>query len=210
MGQRISYYKNDFSKNLKTLILENFSLYRSWYLEMNRDSMEEFDELFGNEELRVYFRQHTDIGDDFQALDRMLIDELTAEFICSYCFLRDYNSYFLQFFGPNVGKINYDSSTEMVIATKDETFIQLWNYLIKGRSLWDGRADFKSYTNEEKIGFLNRSELGQLKQKIETYFGTLEDIRQKASQSSGFGYVLSALSELDEYNVEIITVIDNG
>jgi hypothetical protein len=196
--------------------------------------MEEFNEPFGNKELKYYFKLSTDFKSDFDNLDNILIDELTSEFIGSYCDLVGQNSNLLEFFGPTMNKWRYEQSSRMVLATKDVEFIRLWNYIIKGRSLKNG-AEFNSYTNDYRTGFLTANEYISLKDKIENYFGDVEMIKKKYwtnkeknesenaivnsknnsyflstynPKSSGLEYVLTAISELGYNNKEMVIGIE--
>ena len=234
MGQRISYFKNNLNKGLKELIFENFSSFRQWYLETDNSSIEEFNEPLGNEKLKLYFKQKTDFKTDFDKLDKNLIDELTSEFIGSYCDLTNRNSNLLELFGPTMNKWRYNQSNEMVSATKDEDFIRLWSFAINGRSLKDN-YDSNSFTNDYKIGFLDRQEYLLLKSKIEYYFGDTETIKKKYwtnsekkqideairnsndgsyslsghnPKTSGLEYMMEALNELTDKNNELITGIE--
>jgi hypothetical protein len=78
MGQRISYFKNNFDKGLKDLLFENYIKFRQWYLDYDKYSMDEFNEPYGNEKLIAYFNQNMDLQTDFGNLDKNFIDELTA------------------------------------------------------------------------------------------------------------------------------------
>lgn len=237
MGIRISYYKNDFGKGLKDLIFENFTEFRRWYLNEDKFSTEEFSEPFGSEELKAYFRKETDLVSDFPKLDKQFIDELTSEFIGNYCDLTDQGGKILNFFGPTMSVWRYKESTKMILETKDKAFFNLWSFIvIRGRSLSDN-LEFSNYGKEFKIGFLSRPEFEELKSKIEHYFGDLKTIKDKfwTSQekmklekaienstngsyslsehnpkSSGLEYVLMAINELNDKNVEIITDIEQG
>ena len=140
----------------------------------------------------------------------------------------------LEFYGSCNNKLEYDKSTEMVLQTSDKDFIKLWNFLIQGRYLKD-IEEFDSFTNDYKIGFINRQEYLLLKSKIEFHFGNKETIRQKywsnseklqlenaiknstngsyslighKPKSSGLEYVLDALNKLTEKNKELITAIE--
>ena len=84
MGQRLSYFKNNFDKGLKDLIVENFVAFRQWYLDYDKSSMVEFNEPFGSEKLKAYFRKENDFKSKFDKLDKKLIDEVTSEFIGTY------------------------------------------------------------------------------------------------------------------------------
>lgn len=211
MGIRISYFKNNFKKGLKEVIIENFTAFQEWYLNRHNESMEEFGEPFGTEELKAYFAQNPNFEKDFDTLEKMLLDEITSEFIGNYCDLWDRDSLMLEFFGPSIYKRWYEASTEIVIATQDQEFIKLWNYLIKGRSLRDN-APFDDYNKEDNIGFLDLSEIAVLKEKIGFHFGDKDAVRKYGAEddkSTGLICVLNALEELDDRNVEIITMIAN-
>jgi hypothetical protein len=206
MGQRISYFKNNFNKGLKELLFDNYSKFRQWYLDFDESSVEEFDEPFGNEKLKEYFKQERNFQEDFEKLDKIFIDELTSEFIGTYFDLTHQNNDILEFFGPTMSVWRYDESNKMVLATQDKDFIELWSYILKGRSLKDNLT-FDSLTNEYKIGFINRQEYLLLKSKIEFHFGDIKTV-QHNQKYSGLAYVLEALNELTDKNKELVTGIE--
>lgn len=200
MGQRISYFKNNFNKGLIDLIFEKFSSFRQWYLNEDKALIDEFNEPVGDENLKNYLNQNTDFKTDFNNLDKKLIDELTSDFICSYWEFTDPDNYLLEYFGPTVGKSRYDQGTEMVLATKDTDFVRLWNYIVKGRSLKDD-GNFDSYTNEYKTGFLTYIEQALLREKIKAHFGPDPKI-------SGLDYVLEVLVQIKDRKSELIIAIE--
>jgi hypothetical protein len=213
MGQRISYFKNNFDKGLKDLISENFAPFREWYLDYDKSSMEEFNEPYGSEELKTYFRKETEFAADFDKLDKQLVDEITAEFVGQSYYLKNGDGRILDYFGPAMSNWRYDESSEMVSKTKDKDFIRLWNYIIKGRSLKND-AEFNSYTNDYQVGFLYRQEIEQLKSKIEHYFGDIENKKnnfwwnKEKPQLEGFEYIMEAVKKLTDNNKELITGIE--
>ena len=230
MGQRINYFKNNFHIGLKEIIFENFTSFRKWYLDTDKSSIEEFDEPFGNENLKNYLKQNTDFKTDFKHLDKNLIDELTSDFIGSYYDSTYPNNDLLEFFGPTMNVSRYTESDEMVLETKNKEFIKIWRYLTKGRSLKDNQ-EFESISNEYKIGFLTIKEVELLKNNILNYFGNIETMKSRYwttnekrelekskngpyslsghnPKSSGLEYVLTAINELKEYNKELITGIE--
>jgi hypothetical protein len=233
MGQRISYYRSILRKTLKETIFENFSTFRQWYLDADESSILEFNETFGNEELKSYLTQNDDFEYNFHKLDKKLIDELTSEFV-NYCDLTNNENEILELLGPTMGKWRYDKSTDMVLKTDDHDFIQLWDFIMNGRSL-TGNVNFESFTNDEKIGFLAHDEYTILKTKIEVHFGNIDQIKEKYwtdrekadlleaianskngsyllqghnPKSSGLEYVLQALNEILTFKDELITVIE--
>ena len=234
MGQRISYFKNNFDKGFKDLLFDNFSKFAQWYLDTDKSSREEFNEPFGIEELINYFKKELDFKSEFDRLDKHFIDELSSEFIGSYCDFTDRESNILEFFGPTMRVWRYHESSKMVSTTNDRDFTELWTYLTKGRSLKDN-LHFDSFTNKYKIGFLNKQECMLLQSKIEFHFGDAETIRKKYwtnkekaqlekavanskdgsyslsghnPKSSGLEYILDALYELTDKNKELITGIE--
>ena len=102
-----------------------------------------------------------------------------------------------------------------MLKTNDKELIRLWNFIIKGRSLSD-YADFDSFTNELKIGFLSFGEHRILKTKIEAYFGNVEVIKRRRlavdEQSEeieiGLECVLQVLDEITLAENELITSIE--
>lgn len=211
MGQRISYFKNNYNKKLKDLLFENFDQFSQWYLATDKSSIEEFNEPFGIDIILKYLNQNPDFKSDFNHLEGNFIDEITSEFIGSYFDLTHRENNILEFFGPTMSTWRYYESDKIVQATKDKDFIRLWNFLIKGRSLKDN-SDFKSITDDYKIGFLNREEISILQLKIEFHFGINHSSLTKSffqsEQKAGLGYFLEAISELTDYNAEIITGIE--
>jgi hypothetical protein len=234
MGQRISFFMNNYRKQLKDLVFENFFAFRIWYFEYYNEANYEPNENFGNEELKNYLIQGTDFKVDYNSLDRQLIDELIAEFIVGYCDTTDREGKILEFLGAPINKWRYEGSTEMVLQTTDKDFITLWNFIIFGRSLKDN-VEFNSYSNDFKIGFLTFDEHRILKLKIEFHFGNIEQIRQtywtdqeklkeqnaiKNSKnrtyslvehnpkSSGLEYVLQVLNQISNNKNELITAIE--
>lgn len=230
MGQRISFLRNNEHKGFKDLLFEHFTPFREWYLEMDRSSQEEFNETFGEESIKNYLASTPDFKNDFDQLDKRLIDEITSAFIGYYCDIAAEAQDLLELFGPTMKVHSYASSTEMILAANDREFIQLWNYLINdGRSLKDLQV-FDSYTNEFRIGFLTDDECRRLKEKIEHYFGDFQTIQEKYwtplekrqwnartsgtslsgynPQSSGLEFFLHALEEMTSNNIELITVIE--
>lgn len=230
MGIRIHFYKNNFSTGLKNLILENYSDYAEWYLNKNKSSVEEFNEIYGTKELIDFFSKNRSIENDLSLIDKKLVDEMTAEFVLEYS---EFNGC-LDFFGPSMGKWRYQESTNLVLKTKNEEFIKLWKYLTQGRSLINS-GKFDSYTNDYKIGYLSLKEHQILKEMIGEYFGDLNDMREKywtnsekrkleiAQQNprngvyslsdhnpitSGLEFVVLALNEMKTIEAELITGIE--
>jgi hypothetical protein len=234
MGQYISFYKNRSGKPLKELIFERYAEFRVWYLQRNQDSIAEFYETYGSEELLAYFEQNSDFENDFETLDDRLINELLVEFVWEYGGYQAPGEYFFQPFGSNVGTWRYVESTEMVFESDNSELIQLWTYLVLGRTLKDS-TDFNSFDGEDKIkvGFLTVEEQNRLRELISHHFGdvhaatdnywstTAVEEYKKAGEgpfqgrlttynppTAGLSYVLSALEDIKDDQAELVTTIE--
>lgn len=208
MGQRISYFRSKSGKTLIELIIEHFEAFRKWYLATD----DEFNGFFGSKELRIYLRLKPDFPTEFEKIDKHLIDELTSEFIGNYCDWRLKDGAVLELFGPLMSRWRYNDSTTLVANSGNQEFLTLWNYLMEGRSL-KNKAEFDSYTNEYRVGFLSHEERGKLKKYIETFFAKdfkLDtNILSKSNLDiSGLEFVLDALNEVNDFDGEIITGIE--
>ena len=204
MGLRITYYRNNDGKTLKDLIIQNYVQFREWYLQQEKISKEEFNELFGNEQIKHYLHNNEYVMGDFEPIDKRLIDELTSEFLATYLDLANRPDSLVELVGPCMNKFHYPQSNHLVSATNDHEFIGLWNYIINGRSLKDG-SFFNSYTNDNKIGYLSISETKLLKDKIEKYVWNADILSEK---HWGLELVLEAINCVDEKNAELIIGID--
>lgn len=235
MGQRISFYRNNSNVDFKELLLENYAMFRQWYLDTATSSLKEYNEPSGSEELRQFLLQNNTLRLGSGAPDKRILDELTSEFVGSYCDLTDGKGEILELFGPCLNKWRYEGSTSLVLQTKDRMLIGLWNWLVvRGRSLRDN-GTFEGLTDDLTIGFLACDERRTLQNRIEIYFGTTEHMREKywtnsekkALQeamahskdgsyslsghnpvSSGLEYVLTALTDMADCTNEIITAIE--
>jgi hypothetical protein len=236
MGQRIGFYKNNFGKGLKDLLFENYENFRKWYLETQKSSLIEFNEPFGNENLKLFFKENLCLTKDFSSIkvDEVLFNELVSEFIVTYCGWTDTKNNILELCGSQMYTSSYFQSSRLVQNTKDREFIQLWNYIIQGRSLITNNQ-FVEDLYEIKIGYLTFEEQKILKQKIEDYFGKIENIkkkywtfwekikekkaREKSKDGSyslsghkpkiaGLEYVLHVLEEVENNKNELISEIE--
>ncbi len=211
MGQRITFYRNNYGRTLKELLFDNYSVFRSWYLQQDRASMEEYNEHIGSEEVSMYLEKEADLAASFQSLDKKLIDQLTEEFIFIYCDWTSGENDIIKSLDPCMSKWRYGASNQLVASTGNTEFIRLWGYLVNGRSVKD-LGHFESYTNDGKIGFLSKEEVHALKGHIEQGFGTLEMMMKKNwpenPATEGLEYVLQAIGEMNKENKELITAIE--
>ena len=170
MGQNILYFHtgNNEQQSLKALLIEHFATFRQWTLRSEEPFVD-------SEVLMHYLEQHTYLPEDFEHLDKELLDALVAEFIM-YCESFTHTQHLLELLDPFVKKRYYESSTQMVLATHDDLFIRLWSYIVQGRSFKDDQA----FDGDYKVGFLTQTQCQLLREKIETYFGNRQTIRNQA------------------------------
>jgi hypothetical protein len=202
MGQRITYSINRSGKTLKQLLYAEFKGFRSWLLEMEASSRAAFKEAFVETPLLVYCKEGTELKADFDKLEPRLVNELLAMFISNYAWWKGEEDRTFVPVGPCMYKTSYEDSETLVLATKDEILIRLWNMLLKGRSL-QGHAVFQTYAEDYTIGFLSPDEQQVLKKRIGYHFGTPIN---GAPEYSGLSYVLHALPETQ--SMELISEIE--
>ncbi len=217
MGRRINFYKNCTGKPIKELVFEHYADFRVWYLQRNQKSILEFDETWGSEELLAYFAQNTDFLNDFYTLDNRLLNELLVEFIWDYGGLSAPGASFFEGCGPDFNKWRYMESTDMVYETKDSEFIQLWSFLILGRTLKDSTKVDK-YNGEETVGFLTGEEQKRLRELIFHHFGDVNDPANKYLSdpklgladppTQGLRIVIYILEGISAEQVDLMTMID--
>jgi hypothetical protein len=202
MGQRISFYKNNSEYSIKELLIENYSVFKDWYLNVYLS-----DEEKNNYILYKYLIKNINLKDNFKNLKHKLINEILADFVGCYCNTTEIinkQDRYLELILPFVNKWNYNDSTKEVYKIKDKQFINLWNIIINGRSLKDDKK-FESYTNEFKVGYLSRNEYDILKEKIEHNFKNIE-INNK--ETFGISCALQAINEMGNYNKEMVITIE--
>ncbi len=226
MGTRLAYYyiEQPTGKSLRDIIVENFTPFSAWYLNMCKDVFQEYNEVYNPQYLKECFERSLHQSTTFDQLDQRFIDQYTREFLIADDYLSEIGIS-LKMFGPCVNTGNYVESIALVENTGNEDFLALWTYLTSGRSLKND-APFLEEDYEIRVGFLNRDEHKKLKYYLENYIGRdIQAIRDKywtseekmiwqqggsagSSIASGAELVLKALNELNEKDVEVITLID--
>ena len=233
MAARISYYINNDGKNLKDILLLQYTAFKSWYLEMEESSRREFSESFGNESLLNFFRQ-AHANNPFEEPDNSIMDILVSEFVSTYCLMSESGRTLLQNIGPSLNKDRYVDSSKIVHKTKDHPFILLWDYLVVGRSV-SGTDLLATHGDDCRIGFLHNLEQIQLRAAIIRHFGSPDQIKEKYwsrsekknferailqsengayslsghnPKSSGLEWVLEVLEEIKDRKSDLITLIE--
>ncbi len=232
MGNYIGFHKNCSGKPLKELVFEYYDDFRTWYLQRNQESMDDFYEGEGSKELLAYFEQDTDFVNEFDTLDDRLINELSSEFVYIFINFNFTTTILFEQFGTNEKTGGYMESTEMVYHTKDPKFIELWTYLIQGRTLKKSLY-FNTYNQIDRVGFLTVEEQSRLRELIVQYFGDVhartdeywsttaveeyKKISEGQSQgrltaphppTAGLSAVLGALDDIKDEKVELVTTIE--
>lgn len=202
MGQRITYSINRSGKTLKQLLSDEFECFRLWLQEMEAGSRNEFNEAFVETPILDYCKSGSDLVTDFDKLEPRLVNGLLVLFICNYSWWKGVEDRTFTPVGPWMYKRSYEHSEALVLATKDETLIRLWNMLLKGRSI-QGDPVFQTYSEDYTIGFLTPDEQQVLKNRIGFHFGMQINA---APEYSGLAYVLYALSETQ--GMELISEIE--
>lgn len=201
MGKRINFLKNNTNSTVFELIIEHYVDFKNWYLTEEKIRFEKYNEDFGNENLKQFFKENRNLN--LVTLKNCeLLDSLMAEFVIESW---DKGNVFFEFFAPNMYRSHYDNSYEMIKSVKDQEFSTLWTFITLGR-------DFASLSYRQtvfddlSVGFLERDEYLLLQQKIEHYFGNILTLRKR--NYVGLECMLQAILDLTENNRQIISIIE--
>ena len=84
MGQRTVYYQSRTGQSLSNHLLLDYSDFRQWLLTENRNAIQEFNETLISDRLERFLIEHDSIK-DFQIDRQEITDELTSEYLLTYC-----------------------------------------------------------------------------------------------------------------------------
>lgn len=201
MGKRINFLKNNTNSTVFELIIEHYVDFKNWYLIEEKTRFEKYNEDFGNENLKQFFKKNSNL--DLVTLKNCeWLDSLMAEFVIESW---DKGDEFFEFFAPNMYRSHYDNSYEMIQSVKDQELSTLWTYITVGR-------DFSNYHYRQtffddlSVGFLERDEYLLLQQKIEHHFGDISTLRKL--NHIGLECMLQTISELTQHNRQLISIIE--
>jgi hypothetical protein len=198
MGKRTVYYKPTNGKTLRENFETDYNQFRDWILETNNQSITEYNERFINVELEKQLRGNS--VDKFEDWSQVTIDSLIFEYLLTYC---DYGPGQDRFniIGPMMLTRNYEKSNVFINGSSDEDLKAIWNYLIYGRSIKNGR-NFTSHDNDNQvIGFWDAEERIFL-------HNQLSKIDIKTNDSEGVEYVLSVIDEMKDDKSDLIIYVE--
>ncbi|MDR1157393.1 MAG: hypothetical protein LBK75_03680 [Oscillospiraceae bacterium] len=154
--------------------------------------------------LYKHLTKSIDLKDGFEELSDELLNEITAEFIGAYCDSAGNKE--IELLKPFMNKWRYNESTKLILKTNDVDMIRLWEIIINGRSIKDGKR-FKSFTNDYKVGYLSGSEYKKLNEKLKNHFGDI-NMDTLNEQNEGMAYVSQAINEMEKHGGEMIIGIE--
>lgn len=201
MGKRINFLKNNTNSTVLELIIEHYADFRNWYLTEEKTRFEKYNEDFGNENLKQFFKRNGNL--DLVTLKNCeWLDSLMAEFVIESW---DKGDDFFEFFAPNMYRSHYDNSYDMIQSVKDQELSTLWTYITVGRD-FNNYGYRQTFFDNLSIGFLERDEYLLLQQKIEHHFGNISTLRKL--NHIGLECMLQTISELTQYNRQLISIIE--
>ncbi len=132
MGKRIAFYEMKNGQSLKETFVENYSSFKDWTLNQNKDSIEKYDEQIISYGIEKFLESNNEL--DLLKPEQKLLDELLTEFLLVYC---DYGkgSGLVKLIGPLISTYNYEKSFKIIARQKNKTLSDIWNILKVGRSL---------------------------------------------------------------------------
>jgi hypothetical protein len=202
MGLRIAYYLNNSGKNLIDLIVEDYSLFRANFLKLNSQSIQNYQDVMGNENLIRFLEQNNELNDLSKISDQIVNEIVQEYFVSSIDNLIKFTSTF-DLIGPCLNKINYTGSSLLINQTNNNRLITLWNHLILGRSIKEG-ATTTSFSNDISLGFLSVEEQYELVLLLEANF----NINKSGLDFTGINAVREVLNEMNAHSTELISTVD--
>ena len=198
MGQRTVYYQSRTGQSLSNHLLLDYSDFRQWLLTENRNAIQEFNETLISDRLERFLIEHDSIK-DFQIDRQEITDELTSEYLLTYCDYGPGKDKF-EIVGPMMETWRYKQFKKQVLKTDDSELKDICSILDKGKSLMNDNP-FISSDDENKVGFWTIKEQRRLKKK-------LNDSINLFDKTEGFDYLISVLEEIKDKNQELIIDIE--
>jgi hypothetical protein len=132
MGVRVQFWETP-EDDIKEAIINDFEKFKTWYLSIATEYPDEV-----NYDLLELIERTTNPDKLFEEADRKLIDEFVGIYIGDFC---DH--------GPGKKKTvkgstclnvrNYESDFKVIQKTCDTKVVELWNYILRGKSIVESR-----------------------------------------------------------------------
>ena len=198
MGQRTVYYQSLTGQSLSNHLLMDYSDFRKWLLTENRNSIQEFNERLISNSLEGFLNEYDSLK-DFQNIQQGIIDELTFEYLLTFC---DYGPGKTKFeiVGPMMGTWRYEEFKKQIAKTDDLELKAICSILDNGKSLMNDNPFIPSEDNI-KVGFWTIDEQRILEKK-------LKESKNHFERTEGFEYLISVLEETKDKNQELIIDIE--
>ncbi|GHT87310.1 hypothetical protein FACS1894137_14400 [Spirochaetia bacterium] len=162
MGRRTYFYENITGKSCKDLLLENYSAFSQWFLK-------EYGASSDKQKLTGFLHTDTSGALSFDKPYRAIIDEMLPFFITCFSETKNSEHYFFKDIPISVSSRYYEDDSGVILGTGDTVFIDLWDILLRGRSLLTGDWIMSI---DGCAGYMTAGEQQLLKEKIRIYFGT--------------------------------------
>jgi hypothetical protein len=187
MGQVITFCTTKDEKSLGNFFEANYNDFRKWcidkgdYVELL--SVDSQDFLIENEILPVS-----------SELSRDILDDLVSHYLSIYCGI--VNTDLLEIRNPIMKRNHYEEAEIEIEQKCSKKALELWNYLLKGRTLLDGSEIAVSNTSA-RVGYWTVYEQNYLLAELKKIFG-------KVSTINGIRFVQQVLEELVPDKTELI------
>ncbi|HLP11364.1 MAG TPA: hypothetical protein VK177_05470 [Flavobacteriales bacterium] len=187
MSIRVVFYTPKSKKSLNQVFIENYEAFRDWslgdsgYFEMYCADAQQF--LLDNVTLK-----------NVQDMDRFAFDDLINHFTGDYSAI---NETIFQFHWPMMRFDHYEDAVKLIEAKCTSDIQQLWQFLIKGRSPWDGSQGCYGHDNYSRVSYWTVQEQANMYSTLKKTFGTMQ-------AHDGIKYILQVLEEIKNENAELI------
>ena len=136
---------------------------------------------------------------DFQNIGQEIIDELTTEYLLTYCDFGTGKDKF-EIVGPTVGTWRYEEFKKQVFKTNDSELKAICSILDNGKSIINDNPFIPS-DDDSIVGVFTIEEQRRLEKKLKESINLFD-------KTEGFEYLISVLEETKNKNQELIILIE--
>jgi hypothetical protein len=195
MGRRTYFYENITGKSCKDLLTENYIPFHRWLKTSG---------CVDGHRLKGFLHTDTGVLEPYEAI----IDEMTPFFIDCFSDTKNGENYFFKSIPMSIYTSHYEAGSGIILGTRDTVFIDLWDILLRGRSVVTGDWIFSI---NRCAGYMTADEQKILKEKIHFYFGNEDAIETKYQSTevdyTGIACMFAVLDSIGD-NHELLFTID--
>jgi len=179
--------------------MEDYSDFKEWMILENKKSVREFDKPLISDALGAFFTNQNELY-DLTSINQALVDEITLEYILSYCDYGEGQGTF-EIIGPMMSTHRYSTASSYISKSTNVQLKSLWNVLLSGRSILNDKP-FITLDESQRMGFWTSGERAIL-------LPMLQALNKLSPGLDGVEFAIMALLEIQNNQFELIIDIES-